>query len=143
LVTSISGDRAIAEDIAQQALLKIFRRVSTFDHSKDALAWSMTIAVNEYRSHRRKSGKGAAIEYGIAAADAIDHETPETIAVRSSLQNAVRTVLGHLRPQDLEVIAAAMYDRQRPPLSPAAFRKRLQRALANTRDVWTKHYGAH
>src|SRR6266851_1887698 len=45
-ITILSGDRMIAEDMAQQAMLKILARVSTFDRSKDAVAWSMTIAGN-------------------------------------------------------------------------------------------------
>ena len=53
-IAGISGDRAIAEDMAQQAMLKIFSRVSTFDASRDGLSWSMTIAFNEYQSYRRR-----------------------------------------------------------------------------------------
>jgi DNA-directed RNA polymerase specialized sigma24 family protein len=48
-VAAISGNRMIAEDIAQQAMLRIFARVSTFDRSKDAIAWSMCIAIRNKR----------------------------------------------------------------------------------------------
>src|SRR5260370_5596880 len=53
-VTVISGDRMMADDMAQQAMLKILARASTFDRSKDAVPWTMTIAANEYQSFRRK-----------------------------------------------------------------------------------------
>src|SRR5229473_7667030 len=89
-VTVLSTDRMIAEDIAQQALLRILGRASTFDRTKDALAWSMTIAVNEYRSYRRKLGKAAADQREWALTEPIDDDTPEAIAVRDNLRDAAR-----------------------------------------------------
>ncbi len=140
-VAVMSTDRVIAEDVAQQALLRILGRASTFDRTKDALAWSMTIAVNEYRSYRRKLGKPAADQREWALAEPIDDDTPEAIAVRDNLRDAARAVISRLRPQDLEVLVAALYDSQRPPLLAAAFRKRLQRAVTNTRTLWKRRHG--
>lgn len=140
LVATMSADRMIAEDIAQQAMLKIMARVSTFDPSKDALAWSMTIAVNEYRSHRRKLGNRAASQLA-ATIEPVNDDTPEAISTRENLRAAARAVLGELRAQDREVLVAVIYDGLRPPLAGAAFRKRLQRALAHTRLLWKRHYG--
>ncbi len=129
LIIAISGDRMIAEDIAQQAMLKIFARVSTFDRSKEALAWSMTIAVNEYRSYRRKLGNRAADQGEWLLAEPTDSDTPEAIAIRNNLSETARAVMGQLQPQDLEVVVAALYDARRPAFTAAAFRKRLQREL--------------
>ena len=140
-VAVISGDRMIAEDMAQQAMLKILARVSTFDHSGDAVAWSMTIAINEYRSYRRKFGNRATTQGEWTLAEPTDDDAPEAIAIRDNLRDAARAVMGQLRPQDLEVVVAAMYEGQRPPLAATAFRKRLQRALANSRVIWKKYYG--
>lgn len=139
MITRISGDRMIAEDVAQQAMLKILGRVSTFDCSKDALAWSMTIGVNEYRSYRRKLGHRAPDEWILA--EPTDSDTPEAITIRNNRCEAARAVFGQLPPRDLEVVVAAMYDSQRPTVEPAAFRKRLQRALANSRAIWKRFYG--
>jgi RNA polymerase sigma factor (sigma-70 family) len=141
LITGISGDRTIAEDVAQQAMLKILARVSTFDRSKDALAWSMAIAVNDYRSYRRKLGNRAVDQGNWVLAETIDCDTPEAITMRNNLREAARAVMGQLQPRDLEVVVAAMYDSQRPPLAAAAFRKRLQRALASTRVIWKRLHG--
>ena len=140
-VAVMSTDRVIAEDMAQQAMLKILARVSTFDHSGDAVAWSMTIAINEYRSYRRKLGNRATTQGEWTLAEPTDDDAPEAIAIRDNLRDAARAVMGQLRPQDLEVVVAAMYEGQRPPLAATAFRKRLQRALANSRVIWKKHYG--
>jgi len=76
---------------------------------------------------------------GVAGADRRRHS--EAIALRDNLRDAARAVMGQLRPQDLEVVVAALYDVQRPPLLAAAFRKRLQRAVANTRTLWKRRHG--
>ena len=140
-VAVMSTDRVIAEDIAQQALLRILGRASTFDRTQDALAWSMTIAVNEYRSYRRKFGNRAADPRDWALPESVDDDSPEAIALRDNLRDAARAVIGQLRPQDLEVLVAALYEGQRPPLLAAAFRKRLQRAVTNTRVIWKRRHG--
>lgn len=142
-VAVMSKDRMIAEDVAQQAMLKILGKISTFDRSMDAVAWSMAIAVNEYRSYRRRLVNRRVLhadcnEY---AAEPLDDETPEAIAIRNDLANAVRAILRDLRPQDFEVVIAAVYERHRPPMAAAVFRKRLQRALAAIRVIWKRRYG--
>ena len=141
-VRALSRDRTLSEDIAQEAMLKIFSRAATFDRYQDALTWSLAIAANEYRSHRRKHANRATDTGEQISTEPSDDETPEAIAIRNNLCDAATTVLSQLRPHDLEVIIAAMCEGPRPALSPAAFRKRLQRALARTRVIWKRHYGS-
>jgi len=44
-----------AEDAAQEALLRIFRRASEFDPERDALAWVLGVAAWQVRTHRTKA----------------------------------------------------------------------------------------
>ena len=90
---------------------------------------------------RRKRGNRATTQGEWTLAEPTDDDAPEAIAIRDNLRDAVRAVMGQLRPQDLEVIVAATYEGQRPSLAATAFRKRLQRALANSRVIWKKYYG--
>jgi RNA polymerase sigma-70 factor (ECF subfamily) len=140
-VAAMSADRMIAEDMVQQCMLKILRRVSTFDPSMDAVAWSMAIAANEYRSFRRKLSNRVGDDCERTRAEPIDVDSPEAIAIRTDLAHAAQAVLSELRPQDLEVVVAAIYDTHRPALAAEAFRKRLQRAIAAGRLIWKKRYG--
>lgn len=142
-VAVMSKDRMIAEDVAQQAMLKILGKISTFDRSMDAVAWSMAIAANEYRSYRRRQVNRNVLHGDCpeCSAEPLDEETPEAIAIRDDLGNAVRAILRDLRPQDLEIVIAALYEAQRPHLSATAFRKRLQRVLAAIRVTWKRRYG--
>lgn len=70
-----------------------------------------------------------------------ENDTPEAIAILDGLREAVRDVLAGLCQRDREAIVAAIYDSSRSPLTAAAFRKRLQRALANARHLWKRRYG--
>ena len=141
LIAAASGDGAIAEDMAQQALLKIFTRVATFDAAQEALAWSMTIAINEYRSYRRKmSNRPTASDDG-PLAGLVSEDNPEATVIRENLSNAVRAAFGKLRLHDQETLLAAIYDGPRPHLTAVAFRKRLQRAIASLRLIWNGQYG--
>lgn len=140
-VAAMSADPMIAEDIAQQSMLKILTRVATFDPSMDGVAWSMAIAANEYRSYWRKFSNRTTDACERGRAEPIDANTPEALAIRIDLSSAARAVLNELRPQDLEVVVAAIYDAHRPSLAAGTFRKRLQRALAACRLIWKKRYG--
>jgi RNA polymerase sigma factor (sigma-70 family) len=139
-IAAASRDPALAEEIAQRAMLKILSKVATFDPSRDALAWSLAIAFNEYRSYcRKRAHAGCELEESALAIP--EHDTPEAIVTRDSLREAVRDVLAALRPTDREAIVAAICEGSRPVVSAAAFRKRLQRALANARQLWRRRYG--
>lgn len=140
-VSAVSGDGNLAEEIAQRAMLKIFSRVVTFDPSRDALAWSMTIALNEYRSYRRRRANAVSALDESALSQIPENDTPEAIAIRDSLREAAREILATLRQADQETIIAAIYEGSRPAVTAAAFRKRLQRALANARHIWKRRYG--
>ncbi|HKA35185.1 MAG TPA: sigma-70 family RNA polymerase sigma factor, partial [Thermoanaerobaculia bacterium] len=43
-----------ADDAAQEALLRIFRRASEFDPARDALSWTLGIAAWQVRTHRTR-----------------------------------------------------------------------------------------
>ena len=42
------GNSTDAEDVAQEALLKVFRRASEFDREREALPWVLGIAAYEW-----------------------------------------------------------------------------------------------
>src|SRR5262245_15047408 len=46
---------ADAEDAAQQALAKVFEQSASFDPSRDAVAWALTITWYECRTLRRRA----------------------------------------------------------------------------------------
>jgi RNA polymerase sigma-70 factor (ECF subfamily) len=131
------GGAAEAEDAAQQAIVKVFGQVAGFDRTKDAVAWTLTIASYECRTVRRRTGRRREDALDPPAHGATE-ETPEAIAVQRELEQAARDVLGSLREEDARAILAAVGDAR--PAGDATFRKRLQRALGRLRLAWrTKH----
>jgi RNA polymerase sigma-70 factor (ECF subfamily) len=128
---------ADAEDAAQEALVKLFARVSAFDRERDALSWALGIVAFELltarqRQRRRREELGAPAEGPAAGA------SPEEAAVARDLEQAAAEVLGTLRPADVEVLRLAARGEREPG---PTFRKRLERALTRFRFAWSATHG--
>ena len=138
---AVPGD-ADAEDLAQQALLKVFARIGEFDTGRDGVAWAFGIVVYEIRTRRRQvqrrreAGDPAALD---AVADAAD--SPERLAIRHDLARALAAAVGELTPADRAVLLAGDGVRLPAEVSPAGHRKRRQRALERLRIAWRKLHG--
>ena len=124
-----------ADDAAQEALLRIFRRASEFDPARDALAWALGIAAWQVRTHRTKARRRRE-----DAAEALPERedpaaSPEEQAVAGELAAALERALAALPPDDAATLLA--YARgERPDLPGATFRKRVERALNRLRARW-------
>jgi RNA polymerase sigma-70 factor, ECF subfamily len=139
------GGGADAEDAAQQALLQVFSRASEYQPGRSAAAWMLGIAAYEVRTARKRRARRREAPLTAAEVDgqACAAPTPEEHSVLADLEAAAREVLGALRPEDAQAIAASV-DRgaaARAGLSPATFRKRLQRALERARLLWRTRHG--
>jgi len=128
-----------AEDVAQEALLKVFSRVEEYDASRDALAWVLGIALWEVRTARRKTNRRREEPKESVAFQARpdDGPSPEQLAITRDLELALGSALEALSPRDTEALWAFARD-ERPPLRPSTFRKRLERGLARLRRIWKK-----
>ena len=133
----VLADPTDGEDAAQAALLKVFERVATFDPSRDAVAWVLTIARVRMPHH---SSPGAAAKRGRARRhEARRGRNPEALVVERDLEAAVREVIGTLREEDAKAILAAIAGERR--VADATFRKRLERALGRLRVAWRAKHG--
>ena len=123
-----------AEDLVQQTLLKVFSRISEFDPSRDGVSWAFGIATNEIRTRRKKvqRRREASIE-DVAFADS--RPSQEATLIESDLQEALVAVMGQLRQSDRDILLAGAGPSS-AEVSPAALRKRRQRALDRLRSLW-------
>jgi RNA polymerase sigma-70 factor (ECF subfamily) len=124
-----------ADDAAQEALIRIFRRASEFDPDRDALAWVLGVAAWQVRTQRTKARR----RREEAAAELPERETsaasPEEQAAAAELSAALERALAGLSPDDAATLLA--YARgERPDLPGATFRKRVERALGRLRALW-------
>ncbi len=136
---SLAGS-ADAEDVAQEALLKVFARASEFDRERDALSWALGIVAYECRTFRRRAARQR--ENSASAEPTAAARNPEESLVERELEAAALEVLGTLRPQDVDTILIATREAERPAISAATFRKRLQRATARLRVAWRAKHGS-
>ncbi len=134
---------ADADDVAQEALLRIFARASKFDSNRDVLPWALGIVAYECRTLRRRVDRrredlGAREVSELAEAA----PTPEGALVERELEAAAMEVLGTLGPRDVATILVATRDAERPGIPGATFRKRLERATARLRFAWRAKHGS-
>jgi RNA polymerase sigma-70 factor (ECF subfamily) len=136
--TRLLGNPALAEDCAQESLVKLFGQLDRFDRERDALTWALTHATWQCRTERRRRQRRS--EHGAEVELAIDDRVrlEERELVRAALD-----ALASLEPRDREVIAAVLTDDDelRRALAPATFRKRLERALGRLRTSWRSRHG--
>lgn len=137
--TRFLGDRALAEDCAQEALVQLFGQVERYERGRDALTWTLTLVTWQCRTARRRTQRRNEVS------TANDRRVVDGAAIavdRDLVRTAVAT-LASLAPRDIEVIAAAIDDDDdlRSRLSPATFRKRLERAFTRLRTSWGSRHG--
>jgi RNA polymerase sigma factor (sigma-70 family) len=130
-----------AEDVAQEALVKVFAHAHRFDRERDALSWALGIAAFEIRTARkhRERRREQALEGGPGQASAQapgppdPSPNPEQAAIARSLEEAMNEALRGLPPLDAETLRVYARDERTPGVAPATFRKRVERGLARLR----------
>jgi RNA polymerase sigma-70 factor (ECF subfamily) len=133
------GDRVLAEDVAQDTLVKLFAQLARFDRERDALTWTLTHATWQCRTARRTRQRRA--EVGCSVVEEVG-EDRNIVEERELVLSALDT-LAALPARDRDVIAAVLTDDDelRRSLAPETFRKRLERALGRLRQSWRSRHG--
>jgi len=137
--TRFVGDRALAEDCAQDALVQLFGQLERYERDRDALTWALTLVTWQCRTVRRRIER----RHETSAGDDDRVIDGAAIAVERQLVRTALATLAALAPRDIEVIAAAITDDDelRGQLAPATFRKRLERAFIRLRTSWRDRHG--
>jgi RNA polymerase sigma-70 factor (ECF subfamily) len=100
----MTGDRALAEDLAQDTFVKAFRHLTAFDTTRRLSSWLFRIAHNTaLDALRRSHGR----EVSIDAVSQDSEVRPESWAApplpdpveRDALGRAIETALARLRPE--------------------------------------------
>ena len=110
LIARMTGDRALAEDLAQETFVKAFRNLAAFDTTRRLSSWLFRIAHNTaIDAMRRAAPARAVIEApGSDSDDRVDESAiaPEPDPVeRLELGRALDAALAELRPDQRAAIA--------------------------------------
>ena len=137
----ILGNGPDAEDATQEALLNLFRNAVRFDGGRDALPWILSIGANTCRTELRRRRRRREVS---TSRDQLEPPgeaaNPEREIIDRDLVAAAEGVVRDLRPGDAETIRALIYERPRPKVSAAAFRKRVERARTRLRLAWKEKH---
>lgn len=126
------------DDVAQQALVKVFAQVLNFDESKDAAAWVLELAVWECRTERARvrrrpvEDNAAGAEVGEGARD------PEASLEQRELRAALSEVMAGLSLADQTELARLLAEEN---AGDSAARKRRQRAVERLKTLWRTLHG--
>jgi RNA polymerase sigma-70 factor (ECF subfamily) len=113
LILRMVRDRTLAEDLAQDAFVKAFGKLGTYDPGRKLSSWLFKIAHNTAIDHlRRRDLETVSLDAPVgddpdAAPRVIEDETGETpdgAAERSDLSRALTRAVARLRPEYRQVI---------------------------------------
>jgi RNA polymerase sigma-70 factor (ECF subfamily) len=95
------GNRSVAEDICQEAFLRSYLNLKMLRERERFASWLFRIAVNLYRSERRRPAPLAADAAELSdSSDVRDEAHP----MSREMQLAIRTLVSRLKPELREVV---------------------------------------
>jgi RNA polymerase sigma-70 factor (ECF subfamily) len=98
------GDADEAADASQNAFVRAYRKLQTYDSGHKFFSWLYRILVNECLNVKRSRRRLEPLEAGMAAGD-----DPHRTAEQAELRAKVRVSLGRLTPAYREVIVLRHY----------------------------------
>jgi RNA polymerase sigma-70 factor (ECF subfamily) len=142
MLMRLGTEATLAEDIAQEALLVVWRKAATYDAARASVAaWIFTIARNRRIDHLRSDKRAALYELY----EAVEPEAPELpdAALDGTERDArMRVALGQLSEAQMQVVEFSFFENRAHgdiarllgiPLG--TVKSRLRLALARLRDV--------
>jgi RNA polymerase sigma-70 factor (ECF subfamily) len=94
------NDRAAAEDLAQDTLLRAWAQRGTLRRPESLEAWLFTIMANAFRDHLRRRREWVAVEED----DLLAGNTPESDAEQAGIVRRVRAAVARLNEAQRQVL---------------------------------------
>ena len=110
LATRMVQDRALAEDLAQEAFVRAFERLSTYDQQRRFASWFFQILHNVTIDHLRHKRPAIVSLDGLEEAGhprvpaTAPGSAPDALAEQAALVRAVDAALSRIRPEYREAI---------------------------------------
>lgn len=138
---------AIAEDLAQDAMLSVWRRSASYDAAKaKASTWIFVIARNAWIDRLRRERVELAYRDATPASEESTDEAPDDAAVRMQTEEQVEAALATLSEEQRQVVRLSFFE-DRPhseiaeklSLPLGTVKSRLRLALIKLKAHWEKY----
>jgi len=135
---------AAAEDLAQDAMVAIWRRAASFDAAKaKASTWIFVIARNAWIDKLRREKTELAYRSVTIVSEESDEESPDDAAVRGQTEEQIATAIASLSADQQQVVRLAFFEdrphseiAERLSLPLGTVKSRLRLALIKLRAHW-------
>lgn len=98
------GELALAEDVAQDVFIKVYKALPTYRHEKPFKHWLHRVAANAVTDALRRRRPVVSLD-GLEQPPASAGSDPQDIAARHDLQRTVRHAIANLPPHYRDTIA--------------------------------------
>ncbi len=141
------GDASDAEDVAQEAFVRAFRALDTFDESRPVRPWLLSITANLARNRRRSLGRYL---QALTRAGRVEPEPVAVLGERSAEQWEAETLwqaVRRLSPSDQEIVYLRYFlDLSEAEvastleIAPGTVKSRLHRAMSRLRAIVDREF---
>lgn len=102
-------DRDLAHDVTQEAFLRAYQRIETFDESRPFEPWFLRLVVNEALMALRRLERMESLTEEKEAALPDESPTPEELIEAAETHDAVRAALAGLSPKQRSAVVWRYY----------------------------------
>lgn len=142
----LGAQGAIAEDLAQDAMVSVWRRAGSFDRSKaKASTWIFVIARNAWIDRLRRERVEFAYRAGMDDPEESSDEAPDDAAVRIETEERIAAAMEELSEEQRLVVRLSFFEErphseiaERLSLPLGTVKSRLRLALGKLRAHWEK-----
>lgn len=102
------GDAGLAEDVAQEVFIKVFRHLPSYRHEKPFVHWLHRVAANTVTDAARRHRDVQSLD-SMAQPPAGHGGDPQDVAAQHDLQRSVRRAIATLPPHYRDTLALQVY----------------------------------
>lgn len=102
------GDMSLAEDVTQEAFIKVYRGLPKYRHEKPFVHWLRRVVGNAVTDELRRRRPVVSLD-GMEQPPAGDEEDPQEVTDQHGVQQAVRAAIAALPPRYRDIISLQVF----------------------------------